>query len=425
MTSYDYLPHQLHRSFNVLLLIVLGFLIFFREPGLFLDPRLWAEEGSLYFQYAYHHPWYESLFIPHLGYYSLFTNLASVIAAKLINLEWVAYFLMLASLFVQLIPFGIIWWSKSSVWDKSWKKGIGMAIVLLTLLSGEVWLNTINSQFYLSLVTFLILLEDFPLSTLKKWTYRALLLVSGLTGMLSVFLLPVFLLSLAWINCKERRIQVGILMGTGILQGFVFLSRFTQDALFYSRFQGFEIELLPSIVLLRSFFLPFIGPHNSAWLQQEFLIPHAGSPVLFLGSLIVILAVLVGFSHLIQTKERVLYIGSYLSLICLSLVASLGETAEFFDSVHLAQRYFYVPNVILVLMLFRNTQMVYQKKLMMRCITSGLLLSLALMNGLIFYRYAMSYHYADPSWRDEVEQYRADPGYQLRIAPKGWEVDLS
>ena len=37
-----------------LLLVASAAVAFLRAPGLILEPRLWAEEGESFFQYAYH-----------------------------------------------------------------------------------------------------------------------------------------------------------------------------------------------------------------------------------------------------------------------------------------------------------------------------------------------------------------------------------
>lgn len=413
-------------SIKILFLIVLGLLIYFREPGFFLSPRIWAEEGALYFQYAYQHSWSESLFASQLGYYSLFANLSAVIAAKLIELEYVARFFLIASLSVQLIPFGIILLSTSDIWKNNWSKVLGMSIVLFTLMSGEIWLNTINSQFYFALVTFLILLDDEnTLTFVKKWVYRLLLALSGLTGILSVFLLPVFLISGYWTQSKERLIQMGILLVSGIFQAAVFLSSFTQESLYYTRFQGFDLMQLPPIILLRSILLPLLGPDMSIGVFDGFIASNFESISMGLVSLLIITLFLYGFSTFIKTKERVLYIGAYLCLLVLSIVSALGASNELLSSLHLAQRYFYVPNVILVLMIFRNMQLAVKNKNRLMTSLCGLFVTLALVNGMTYFQYSLSYHSADPKWENEVQEYRSHSDGSLDISPVGWKIDVN
>jgi hypothetical protein len=408
-----------------ILLIVVALLIFFREPAFFFNPQIWAEEGALYFQYAYTHTWFESLFAAHLGYYSLFGSLSSTIAAKLIPLEGVAMFFLLSSLFVQLIAFAIILFSKSQLWDALWKKAIGFAIVLFTLLSAEIWLNTINSQFYFSLITFLILLEEVDfLSTSKKWCYRILLCVSGLSGVISLFLAPIFFISLLWDKSKERMIQCGILLVTGVIQGFVFLSTFSQEALYYSRFQGFDLYNIPPVILLRSLILPLLGPESGTWFLQEFITPYISTGILFFCSSLIIFVILFLFSSLMKYKERIIYLGSYLCLLVFSIIASLGETSAFLEDIAMAQRYFYVANVVLLLMVFRNLQLSFLQKRKGISFFCGFFITLALINGMMYFRYSIHYEESYPDWSNEVKDLQENADTKLQISPPGWEIRL-
>ena len=55
-------------------------LIIIREPAYLTDPRIWAEEGSIYIQSYLDNGAVESLLMPHLGYYSFFNNFAIAIS---------------------------------------------------------------------------------------------------------------------------------------------------------------------------------------------------------------------------------------------------------------------------------------------------------------------------------------------------------
>jgi hypothetical protein len=154
-----------------------------RAPALWSHPRFWAEEGAIYFADAFNLPWYDSLFAPHFGYYSLFANGTALVAARLAPLEHAPLVTLIAALAVQALPVALILLSRAPLW-RSWASALtGVVMVsFLPISTAELWLNTINSQFYLALCTFLVLLEEEPADTPgRRFTHRAVLLLGGLT----------------------------------------------------------------------------------------------------------------------------------------------------------------------------------------------------------------------------------------------------
>ena len=109
-------------SFNKLkleILVILFVLIlsYFREPLFFLEPRIWAEEGSTHFQSIFQYGLFGSLFKPHIGYFSFFNNYVSSLGLGIFGLDRVAYvttyvsFLFIIS--VVITPFIL----PSKYWD--------------------------------------------------------------------------------------------------------------------------------------------------------------------------------------------------------------------------------------------------------------------------------------------------------------------
>ena len=122
--------------------------MFFRAPSFFFEPRFWAEEGIIYFSNAFNNPWYKALFTPHLDYLSLFNNIASTLAANIVQLKDAPLITTLLAFAVQVIPLAIVLWSQSELWGSAVKKAVGILIILFVPLSGEIWLATNCSQFY-------------------------------------------------------------------------------------------------------------------------------------------------------------------------------------------------------------------------------------------------------------------------------------
>jgi hypothetical protein len=180
-------------------------LIISRSPDLFWYPRFWAEEGTLYFKSIYENSWFEGLFfIPRYTaeYIALPVNIPLTIAAHFAPLEYATAISTYFSLFIMLIPFMIVLWGNSYLWDTPIKKILASLIILLapTSTDAEVWLNTINLQVHCGIIAVCLLFEKsdtLEKSARQRWLYRFLLLFCGLSGPYTTFLTPVFLLK-AW-----------------------------------------------------------------------------------------------------------------------------------------------------------------------------------------------------------------------------------
>jgi len=186
----------IHRYLTPSALIIFILLIFFRDPAYFINPRIWAEEGSIYIQSYLDSGFSGSFFSPHMGYYSLFNKIAVGISMSALGLEYVAAgttaFSLLIICAALLSPFIL----PSRYWDSEIKKA---AIVLYSLIlgTGEIWLNTINSQFYLGLFSVYLLLSE--TNELRGWRLvycLCMLILAALTGVTSVILFPFFALKL-------------------------------------------------------------------------------------------------------------------------------------------------------------------------------------------------------------------------------------
>lgn len=71
---------------NIAILIIAIALIILRHFDFFINPRFWAEEGSVYFLNAYIHG-FSSLWFGHQGYFSIIPNISTYLAT-LVPLEY-------------------------------------------------------------------------------------------------------------------------------------------------------------------------------------------------------------------------------------------------------------------------------------------------------------------------------------------------
>jgi hypothetical protein len=200
-----------------LLAVLFGLVIVFRDPALFLDPRFWAEEGALYFHHALVSPGLKDFLSPALGYYSLLVKIAVYLALS-VPIEY-------APLVTTVISGLVIWFCVILIItsENDFLAGFGVkcafALILLFISSGEIWLNTITSQFWLPIgVLFLIIDKSARSFAAYLWRYTFVFL-AAMTGVMSFFLLPlvIFLLLLGDQTSRKHLIRILALLSLGLI----------------------------------------------------------------------------------------------------------------------------------------------------------------------------------------------------------------
>src|ERR1700741_4869906 len=109
-------------KFRIALILCSIPLIAVREPVFILYPRLWAEEGCVFYQFALHHSVYEIYTTAHVGYLTLFNSIVSFVQAKLFSVEHAAVISTYFGFLIQLIPVYIICFTNNKFWSTPLKK---------------------------------------------------------------------------------------------------------------------------------------------------------------------------------------------------------------------------------------------------------------------------------------------------------------
>ncbi len=413
-----------------LIIICAILLIYLRDPRYFTQPRFWAEEGMLHFAYSFSHPWWQALFQPQVGYLNFYPNLATVLAT-FVPLESAPLVTTLAALLVQLLPIAIILQSPLPLWKGWGRKILGCAIVLFVPLTNEGWLNTINSFTYFPVVAFLILLEDAP-QTKLRWVYRLLLVLAGLSGVLACSLVPLFLLCAWYDKQRERWIQALLLSTCAIIQIAMILS-FHGAGDLDQRFSWIGFSPLGVTLWTQSFLLFTTGYQNAKEWGKYFRDIFFAQPTLFMmwgKGLFVAAVALIGVTTTnLTTRLRVLFLSSISIFILLFTVFSIIPDKYLFFRAGAHQRAFLAPNMILGWMFLAGIRFPDGKGISswvrrLASILCAVCLTLALLWGV--HRY-FTYQVPTAAWHDwraEVQTWRADPNYHLRIQPDPWVVEL-
>ena len=138
-----------------LLIIVINYI---RIPELFSYPRFFAEEGSLYFSYAYSHSWINNLLTPQHGYYTLYHSLVTSLA-KLPTIENAPLVTTGTAFIVQVVVSYYALWGNIPIFDNLIKKSI-VALLIPLVSFPHIWLTTIGIHFWLPVITFFILISS-------------------------------------------------------------------------------------------------------------------------------------------------------------------------------------------------------------------------------------------------------------------------
>jgi hypothetical protein len=410
---------------NYILLVLFFMLLFFYAPVRYLNPYFLAEEGSLYFPFAYNNSLLASLFTPHLGYYYLLANLATSAAANLMPLEHAPVLTTFAGSLVWILLATLVL-MRSSPFDTIPQKAlILLLIVLVPPHFGKV--HTTFTQFLFCFCSCLILVSE-ARTKLEKYVHRVVLLIAGLTGVTSLFLTPLYVLKmLRNRKSKERLVQCAILVFCGIVQLFFFYIAMKGSHVSPSRFSMLEPDILLATIFNRSIIPPFFGIDamsnvglylydilvNQRWTSSYILLTT------YLALAIVILCwLIVGIDKEFRSQTSRYLLGAFLLVILFSFLLAITNqkgTKSFMIIRH--HRYFVAPNMILVTALgFHALSRVKTKMVWLyRLVVIGLLFSCI-----------HSYLYqtpkvllTGPDWREEVAAWELDPSHKLQIWPKG------
>ncbi len=385
-----------------------GLAIFGRAPQLFFDPRLWAEEVTVYLERGLTWPWYQAIWLPDSGYVNLLANGVGILEARFVPLEYAPVVPLVVSYLIMLLPIVLVVWS-TGAWQNIWSKVAAAAVIVLTVPNQEVWLNSITSQFHLSLATGIILALPAVESLRLKWLHRAVIILAGLGGAASILLAPLFIFR-AWKDrSRERALQAAILAGVVIVQ------------LLISAHYGLGnhvVKFMPGmwwlVIMVKSMLLPFLGSGGAADLIPLSWPMYIGVSVAAVSGVVAMCCA--------KVAEARWLITSALALIFFSLILSLDAPAKLVSHL-VGNRYFFAPNALLGLALVAWMFHVPFKKKWTRGVGVFVLIWLAVV-GVCEYFNADPLFFEGPSWRTEIHAWREDASHVVRVWPRPWTWEV-
>ena len=391
-----------------------------RAPVYLSAPSFWAEEGTLYFAFAWDHALGDALRYRPAAYLVLSANVATAVAARLVRagllvLEHAPHVTVLWALAVQLVPIAVIAWSRAPFWNGRLRRAAGVAIVLFGGLSDEIWLNTINSQPWLTVAAALLLLEPATMDRARTWLSSALVGFAGLSAPVACTLVPLF----AWRAWRTRTAatatQAVVLVSAAVVQ-IACVWAAGGDSL-ERRTAGLGIGVFAATLWARTLVVPLFGTAAAgpvlATLRGDWLGPLAGVLLLVLAvALLVVLA---------RGRDARRLVVAYALVTTFTIATSTGGKSLLLSSPWASSRYFYAPVVLLLLALLGSVR---RGAGTVRAGVSALLLAIALAHGVAQYP-VVRWKPTWPRWADEVRAWERDPRHALGIWPPPWSLRLT
>ena len=361
-------------KFNLSLLFVLIFLIFFKSPCSFYLGR--SENGlEVFFDYASTNSFLKSILYVYseAKYYELFVNFSAIIVnwVSLPSFLITVYF----ALIVKLILIFYIFFSNSILLKTTLHKFIFASFTIYsTAITPEIWLTTLQSKVFFGMLSFIMIFQNFSKFDKKKFIiYRGALIFNGLSSIFS----SIFSIVYFFIYIKERsRINFYNFIFSLIpllVNFFIFLYFSLKNLAENDRFT-FELEKIFNLVYNTSV-RPIFGGNLSKLFYEKIAFLDIKFSLVFLS------LTLIGifFYYLIKKSDKILNL-LFISFAINILLILLGS--QYSDFV--GGRYAVLSSVIFLTFFLRLIQI---EKNPIFYNFSIILISISLVTGLIEFKY--------------------------------------
>jgi hypothetical protein len=237
-------------------------LLFSRDPGHLLNAAFWAEDGWLWYPDAYNDG-LRSVLSPVVGYLQTLSRIGGLIA-QIVPLAWAPTLFAAIAFVFQLLPAVFLVSDRmATAWPDPWSRLL-FALVYIALPNAfEVYVNLTNAQWFLAILAFLILVSRPP----RHWTAKSLdlaaLLLSGLSGVFGVFLLPIAMWQTIATRARFNLWRCCVVAAAVLIQGCCLLYTIQERS---AAPLGAGVVALSRIVTLQIMFGALFGQHSMGWL---------------------------------------------------------------------------------------------------------------------------------------------------------------
>ena len=413
-----------YKFLKLTLLCLILAIAFWRSPYIFLNGRFIGEEATHHFIYALENTFLKNLFYYDnvAGYFSLLPNILLWISTK-IPIEFAPLITVYGSFFfIILLPYLCLFRDSQFLGNENKKIMASLILFLSPTFVPEIWLNSLNSQIYLCLISILILFM-INLNHTKKILNHILLLLGGLSGIYTCALLPLFGLKFYLNKTRYNFMNVIILLTTNLLQLILIIYSKLNNKLHAS---VLENDFTPEIVV--NFFYniiakPFFGRELTYLIWDKIFIIIDNNFAIFFISLFIILLSFVIFKY----KEIKFFFKNNIVFLNLVIIFMIISTIILVGSLYnqVGGRYAVIPGTLLILCVLEisyKTFNVYIKSF------SFILIFLSITAGIYEFRPHQNNIHEDqyikfldcincPDWKSEINIWKNDKNYTIGIWP--------
>ena len=200
-------------------------LIFLHNPRRLIRPELWGEDGPVWYAQAYAFG-LASLLLPAGGYLNSVQRLVAV-AVQPLPLAWAPFLFQLAAILIQAAPaIFLVSRRMDAVWPDRASRCLFALLYLLMPNAPETAMGLTNSQWYLAILAFLLIVSTPPASRAGRLLETLVLFVAGISGPFCVLLMPAALWELFVADRTHRADalrRASVLAATCLIQGALIL----------------------------------------------------------------------------------------------------------------------------------------------------------------------------------------------------------
>ena len=415
-------------------LIFLSLLIYSRSPYIFNYGRFFSLDLTYHFEIEALNLINSLFFVDYNArYLNIISNISSIISSRFFDLENSQYVAVYLSLIIYLIIILKVLYEESRLFSNQIQKYIFSTLIILTpVMSFEIWLNAINLQVYLGLLTIVILFLNPGQS--KKIINYFLLILCGLSGIYSCALTPLYFLNFLRLKSKYNFICFFILFTCSIIQLSLILISSTINEIGSSNtalvldFSKYEyISFIYNTVIrafLGSSFPKFIFDIYGLNLKTVLSNESAKDLLFFISlliSIILIFMIFWLFKYFKKQEEKIVFTYLILIFLILSFVVIIGGVS---DSLH--GRYSALPGITFVLTILyiaSNSKKKFFKNLSIIFLSSSLIFGFydyRLKNYLVYFDCIMC-----PDWKIEVKKFKNDKNYKSILMQSAWPYHIN
>lgn len=380
------------------------------------EPRIWAEEGTLYYQQASSNTAIRALLMDVNGNFQLAINVISTIAARL-DIGYFAYLTTYSSLLFLIIVLCQVAYVGTIHGVNFVTVAAGLAAIVALPAGMEVLLSATNLQWVLGLSVALLALVDYDRLDGRLFAllvgYVLFCALSGVPGCIpgAIFLIRYF-------NDNSARtfaIVLAIAAASVVQIGYILTADSANRAL------GFDFDTLAFPLAIQSIFVPFIGVPAANGLADGIRDRHTMIGVgVALVAVLVVALLAVGLVRAGFKRAAVLLASIWLIVGVVQLFGALGTVEEkrALISALGAPRYTYASQVVVVVMV-----MLVSRVVVLRYVSVFLLALIVFANAPLLGVEIRARAQAWPSWSAALATCEARP-CEVPIWPGGWSMTL-